>query len=89
MEPEGQEKGREGRGEEEGCGCPGPLGPAGWQETERAIVRLALAEGCTGPRWLDLGTSLVPGGNFPCHRNGEREKSGLQWLPEDALISGT
>lgn len=55
---------------------------------QRAIVQACACRGAcmsnAGP-----GNLLSSWGKFPCHRNGEREMSELQWLPKDAFISGT
>lgn len=62
---------------EENSPAPGPLGPAGWRETELAIVQPVLAEEYVS-KARGAGDFLSSqGGSFPCpQKRGERNVGG-------------
>lgn len=72
VQPAGQEMGE---GARERLRCPGTLGPAGWRETERAIVQPVLARSaCMCLRLAGAGGFLRSWGLFPLPVEMGREK---------------
>lgn len=84
----GAGEGRSERGEEK-APVPGTFSPAGWGETEPAIVQAGARRGVhvSKPRWS--WDFLSSWGQFSLSTEVGREMSGLRCLPEDAFIYGT